>query len=112
MKTSTTRSRRRPRKEISLVDLLRAEGAKPYEGERPEPHAAAGQATRAKAPISKQEAMVAALYDRAIQNKELAAMRLILAYCEGRPAQVQVNIAQDRPFKTYVVVSPDDWPAE
>jgi hypothetical protein len=107
MKTSTTHPRRRPRKEISLVDLLRAEGAKPYEGERPGPHAAS-----ASAPISKQEAMVAALYDRAIVNKDLAAMRLILSYCEGRLAQVQVNIAQDRPSKTYVVVSPDDWPAE
>jgi len=107
MNQSAARPRRRARRPASLADLLRAEGAKPHEP----PEGAAGDCAGPGSPTTKQEALAAALYDLAIGG-DLAAARLILAYCEGRPAQVQVNIGQRRPSKAYVVVSPDDWPAK
>jgi hypothetical protein len=109
---SKSAARRQTRQAASLADLLRAEGAKPYRGQQDcQDGAAAGHAAPNDGPPpSKQEALVAALYDLAIGGS-IPAARLVLAYAEGRPAQVQVNIAQHKPSKTYVVVSPDDWPA-
>ena len=86
--------RGRPPKGQSLAELLRSEGSRPCDGER--------------TPATKKEALVAGLYDLALKGN-LGAARLILEYCEGKPAPVQVHI-ENAPCKTYVLVSPDDWP--
>ena len=78
---------------------------------RPRPLAAALRALERKrndAGLTNARALADKLWALALAG-DLAAIRLILEYTIGKPAAIQIT-TQTSDAKTYISISPDDWP--
>lgn len=76
----------------------------------PHPTESAPATTKPPKPASYNERLIEVLWELAV-NGDLKAAQIILSYAIGLPARVQPEEAAEHPpIKTYVTISPDDWP--
>ncbi len=82
----------RPRKGNSIADILRATARARING------------------ISRARAFATALWDEAIEKRNVAAMRLILEFLVGKAPNQEAATTHSVNIKAYITISPDDWP--